>query len=273
MARQHVPRLRLRRAVGALLVLVRAEPGRGAGSTRASRRSAPTRVDVARRARRARARRAPAPTCSTAALGRATRSAGGSTTTRGDWTARGADLRDRAVERAGAPGRARARRLRGRRSSTPRAGTTTTTSPGARVAVIGTGASAVQFVPQIQPRGRAADASSSAPPQWVLPKPDRRVTRRRAGALPPRAARAARAARSDVLRLRAGRLRASATRARCAASSGSRARAPASARCADPALRARADARPHARLQADPLLERLVPRARRGRTSSSCRTR
>ena len=42
------------------------------------------------------------------------------------------------------------------RPSTRRAGTTTTTSTGERVAVIGTGASAIQFVPEIQPRGRQA---------------------------------------------------------------------------------------------------------------------
>jgi len=43
------------------------------------------------------------------------------------------------------------------------------------VAVIGTGASAVQFVPQIQPRaGRVTVYQRTA--QWVLPKLDRRVT-------------------------------------------------------------------------------------------------
>jgi len=46
---------------------------------------------------------------------------------------------------------------------------------GREVAVIGTGASAVQFVPQIQPRaGRVAVYQRTA--QWVLPKLDRRVT-------------------------------------------------------------------------------------------------
>ena len=43
---------------------------------------------------------------------------------------------------------------------------------GERVAVVGTGASAIQFVPQIQPRvGRLHVFQRSAP--WVLPRPDR----------------------------------------------------------------------------------------------------
>ena len=43
---------------------------------------------------------------------------------------------------------------------------------GERVAVIGTGASAIQFVPQIQPRvGRMHVFQRSAP--WILPRPDR----------------------------------------------------------------------------------------------------
>ena len=46
---------------------------------------------------------------------------------------------------------------------------------GRRVAVIGTGASAVQFVPQIQPRVAQATVYQRTA-QWVLPKLDRRVT-------------------------------------------------------------------------------------------------
>ncbi|GAA0400823.1 NAD(P)/FAD-dependent oxidoreductase [Streptomyces luteireticuli] len=42
---------------------------------------------------------------------------------------------------------------------------------GRRVAVVGTGASAVQFVPEIQPRAERVDVFQSTP-QWVLPKPD-----------------------------------------------------------------------------------------------------
>ncbi|UQA57183.1 flavin-containing monooxygenase [Polyangium aurulentum] len=43
---------------------------------------------------------------------------------------------------------------------------------GKRVAVIGTGASAIQFVPQIQPRVEKLYLIQRTPP-WVLPKPDR----------------------------------------------------------------------------------------------------
>ncbi|KOV58218.1 hypothetical protein ADK64_37130 [Streptomyces sp. MMG1121] len=42
---------------------------------------------------------------------------------------------------------------------------------GQRVAVVGTGASAVQFLPEIQPKAAHVDVFQSTP-QWVLPKPD-----------------------------------------------------------------------------------------------------
>ncbi|HEX6391624.1 MAG TPA: NAD(P)/FAD-dependent oxidoreductase [Solirubrobacteraceae bacterium] len=47
---------------------------------------------------------------------------------------------------------------------------------GRRVAVIGTGASAVQFVPEIQPHVEHLTVFQRTP-HWVLPKPDRSVTR------------------------------------------------------------------------------------------------
>ncbi|MCE7004504.1 NAD(P)/FAD-dependent oxidoreductase [Kibdelosporangium philippinense] len=47
---------------------------------------------------------------------------------------------------------------------------------GKRVAVIGTGASAIQFVPRIQPQVRSLKLFQRTPP-YVLPKPDRRYTR------------------------------------------------------------------------------------------------
>src|SRR5690606_5889617 len=43
-----------------------------------------------------------------------------------------------------------------------------------RVAVIGTGASAIQFVPQIQKRVARLDLYQRTPP-WIMPKPDRRI--------------------------------------------------------------------------------------------------
>ena len=46
---------------------------------------------------------------------------------------------------------------------------------GKRVAVIGTGASAIQFVPQIQPHVQRLDLYQRTPP-WILPKPDRAIS-------------------------------------------------------------------------------------------------
>ena len=48
---------------------------------------------------------------------------------------------------------------------------------GKRVAVIGTGASAIQFVPQIQPRVGQLDLYQRTPP-WIMPKPDRAISER-----------------------------------------------------------------------------------------------
>jgi cation diffusion facilitator CzcD-associated flavoprotein CzcO len=45
---------------------------------------------------------------------------------------------------------------------------------GKRIAVIGTGASAIQFVPQIQPQVGRLDLYQRTAP-WILPKPDRRI--------------------------------------------------------------------------------------------------
>ncbi len=47
---------------------------------------------------------------------------------------------------------------------------------GQRVAVIGTGASSIQFVPQVQPKVARLDLYQRTPP-WIVPKPDRKVTR------------------------------------------------------------------------------------------------
>ncbi|HEJ2127872.1 TPA: NAD(P)/FAD-dependent oxidoreductase [Pseudomonas aeruginosa] len=46
---------------------------------------------------------------------------------------------------------------------------------GKRVAVIGTGASAIQFVPEIQPLVATLDLYQRTPP-WILPKPDRAIS-------------------------------------------------------------------------------------------------
>ncbi|WP_084380229.1 flavin-containing monooxygenase [Pseudomonas mucidolens] len=47
---------------------------------------------------------------------------------------------------------------------------------GKRVAVIGTGASAIQFVPQIAPQVAHLDVFQRTPP-WIMPKPDRPISR------------------------------------------------------------------------------------------------
>src|SRR5262249_49124986 len=48
---------------------------------------------------------------------------------------------------------------------------------GKSVAVIGTGASAIQIVPEIQPKVGALHLYQRTPP-WILPKPDRDITPR-----------------------------------------------------------------------------------------------
>src|SRR5581483_2179975 len=48
---------------------------------------------------------------------------------------------------------------------------------GKRVAVIGTGASAIQFVPQIQPKVAQLSLFQRTPP-WVLPRGDRAIPER-----------------------------------------------------------------------------------------------
>jgi cation diffusion facilitator CzcD-associated flavoprotein CzcO len=47
---------------------------------------------------------------------------------------------------------------------------------GERVAVVGTGASAIQFVPQIQPKVAKLHLFQRTPP-WIMPRPDRPITR------------------------------------------------------------------------------------------------
>jgi cation diffusion facilitator CzcD-associated flavoprotein CzcO len=47
---------------------------------------------------------------------------------------------------------------------------------GERVAVVGTGASAIQFVPQIQPKVAKLHLFQRTPP-WIMPRPDRAITK------------------------------------------------------------------------------------------------
>ncbi len=93
-----------------------------------------------------------------------------------------------------APPHAHARTCPARRPSratrsTPPSGTTTTTSTGKRVAVIGTGASAVQFVPEIAPKAAAARRLPAhgqlVPAAQEPPVPARREGRHPARPRPP----------------------------------------------------------------------------------------
>jgi cation diffusion facilitator CzcD-associated flavoprotein CzcO len=75
---------------------------------------------------------------------------------------------------------------------------------GKRVAVIGTGASAIQFVPKIQPQVAGLDLYQRTPP-WIIPKPDRAISaiERRVFARLPAAQKAIRGAIYSALESRA----------------------------------------------------------------------
>ena len=147
------------------------------------------------------------------------------------------------------------------RRSTPRAGTTTSTCTGKRVASIGTGASAIQYVPAIAPDVEQLYVIQRTPP-WVMPHSARpsRASRSGCTARVPAAQRALRGAIYAGARAAGARLR-QAAEGHEAAREGRRA-STASARCSDPALIAQDDARLHPRLQAHPALQRLVSGAR-----------
>ena len=92
------------------------------------------------------------------------------------------------------------------RRSTPRAGTTTTTCRGKRVAVVGTGASAIQFVPEIQTEVEQLHVIQRTPP-WVMPHPNRPISRFERAALQALPAAAEARARRRLRRARAARAR------------------------------------------------------------------
>ena len=174
-AGEHLSRLPVRRPLAPVLVLLRAEPGRGRARTRASRRSGRT------------CAAAPSATASRRHL------RFGHELTGATWDEARAPLArrdDRAAAvvasllidatgplsqpatprdpRPGAASRAR--------SSTPREWDHDHDLDGERVAVIGTGASAIQFVPRIQPKvGRLHVFQRTAP--WIMPHSDRPTTR------------------------------------------------------------------------------------------------
>ena len=71
------------------------------------------------------------------------------------------------------------------RPGTRPAGTTTTTSSGKRVASIGTGASAIQYVPEIQPQVEQLHVFQRTAP-WIVPHRNRPITRVERARLPSR---------------------------------------------------------------------------------------
>ena len=166
----------------------------------------------------------------------------------------------------------RASRTSRARSSTPRAGTTTSTSPASGSRVIGTGASAIQIVPGDRRRRSATSTSTSAPRPWVMPRHDRAYRPLEKLALPARPGAAAARARGDLLgpRVLRARLRVRSPRS-CRPRSGSPSSNIAKA-IDDPAAARRGHARLADRLQAHPDLQRPGTRRWRATTSTSSPT-
>ena len=108
------------------------------------------------------------------------------------------DRQRRPAARAEAARRPGPRQLRGRGLPLRASGITPSTSKGKRVAVVGTGASSIQFVPQIQPEVEQMYVFQRTAP-WIVPRSDRPITKRRALPLPPRSRRPARDAHRRLL--------------------------------------------------------------------------
>ena len=137
---------------------------------------------------------------------------------------------------------------------------------GKRIAVLGTGASAIQFVPGIQPEaGHVTVFQRSAP--YVVPKPDREYTRTHNGAFRrfPRTQAFGRKLTWVVTEQFNRALDRRTPRSRRWSSSAWRAQLRAQVR--DPELRAKLVPDYRVRLQASAVLQRLVPHARRSPTS------
>ena len=186
LAGQPLPGLRLRRPDPALLVLVRAQP-RLVAALRAARRDPRLPRGLRRPLRRPRRTCGPTRRSTGAALGRRAASAGPSMSTAAGADRPRARRRHRRAVAAGLPDIEGLDDFAGPWFHSARVGPLRRPRRGTRVAVVGTGASAIQFVPQIAPRRRAhVDVFQRTPP-WVIPKPDRRDPAARAGAVPARA--------------------------------------------------------------------------------------
>ena len=139
---------------------------------------------------------------------------------------------------------------------------------GKRVAVIGTGASAVQVVPAIQPRVSRLTLFQRTPP-WVAPHADHEVTPRMREAYRRLPAAPAALARLHLLARRASARSGDDARPPLSQAGGVDREAQAAPRGPGPGPAAAADAQLPARLQAARLLERVVSGAPGSRTSTS----
>ena len=164
------PGLRLRRAVAPVLVLVRAEPGLEPQLLAASRRSRPT--CGAAPATSACCRTCASATRCAARRGTRRRGAGASRPRPGRSPRTVLVLATGALSDPVDPRPPRARRVRAARAFHSARWDHDYDLRGRRVAVIGTGASAIQFVPEIQPQVARLHVFQRTPP-WVLPRPDR----------------------------------------------------------------------------------------------------
>ena len=147
LARQHLPRRGLRRAVAALLVVLGAQPAAGRAATPRRPRSSTTSSAPPRDAGLLDLVRTGTEVTG-ADLGRRD-APGGSPPTDRDVRRRRGRRGRRPALRAGRPATSRAPTPSPAPPSTPPSGATTSTSTGKRVAVVGTGASAIQLVPGI----------------------------------------------------------------------------------------------------------------------------
>ena len=175
--------------------------------------------------------------------------------------------RDRHVQRARDARHRGARLVRGHALPLGALALRTTISPARRVGVIGSAASAVQFVPEIV---KQAAQRPPVPAHRELGDAEARrpLHRGAARAVPQRSRRRARAAQQDLR----GRRRPDVLRARCAREDGGRLPRRIAGR-ADPELRAQLRPDHPVRLQAPADLERLLRRRSTARTSSSSPTR
>ena len=145
--------------------------------------------------------------------------------------------RRRCAQRSVDPGPARPRDVRRQDVPLGALGSRRTTSTGKRVAVIGTGASAIQFVPDIQPKVGKLKLFQRTPP-WIVPRQDRALSERERGVLRALACRAVAEPRAH-LRAPRGRWRSrSSTPASRSSRSGSRS-GTSNGRVRDPKLRAK----------------------------------